>query len=181
MESPSTLLASVGSVNRNTTSRVVETSSSPLAGETSETRNDSRTGTARSIELSSPNESRVVTLTERLPTSAASAQGVPVGYPRMTAREESARVSQQKVYRPSRMIPSTVASSPYGSRPAMTLDRSKTIVEARREAIIKVRAETTLSIAEMGDVFGYADHVTVYMVLKKYKERPLNIVKMSKT
>lgn len=39
--------------------------------------------------------------------------------------------------------------------------RRRTLVTARRAAIIRCRKETTLSLSELGQVFGNRDHATI--------------------
>jgi len=43
--------------------------------------------------------------------------------------------------------------------------RSHTVVLARREAILKVKAATTLNFSEIGKVFGFADHTGVRKII----------------
>lgn len=42
---------------------------------------------------------------------------------------------------------------------------ARTVVLARREAILKVRVATTLNFSEIGKVFGFADHTGVRKVI----------------
>jgi len=47
--------------------------------------------------------------------------------------------------------------------------RRKTTVAARRAAVIRVRAETELSLSEIADAFGFKDHSSVVHYLETEK------------